>query len=447
MEKAENRAFIRNRRNVAFLIFLVLDLFQVAFVSVLTFDEGAPIILGFDVALSNSYTSISVFAGISIAQMILLYLFALSVMNREGMTRIYPKYDEKEEWKCEYGRDEIVAWTKELAAQNDLAVNNIFVIRSPMPNAFTFSLPFIGSSVVLHSNTLDFLLPEEVKSIIAHELGHIRNKDSITKILSHIPGFFVGIIYLYIYIRLGLGAATSFIVDFNPLIGILRIVVLAGFVLLSRFMVAISKLFMQKASRDAELLADFYAADLTGPKQTMNALIRLGQRVETLTIFVEELRWLESLSEENRCKLTEEQLREMVFSYRLDQLDETNARKEAPRIYLNRKLKNFRNDYRLNLSDEQIEAAITPAVESLHKAREMKKELENLEEKTVDWRDVDYNQDERLDKEELMDLIRLLRTNSTKLMFTNEIGAELLMIDHPDFRRRILMLADLFPIQ
>lgn len=433
---------IRTQKNIALAMFLIVDMIQIAFVSFLTFDEQSLLVLGFDLAYSNPYSSISVFAGICIAQILLVYLFTAGIMNKKEMIQLYPKYDASQTAVCEYSREEIVQWTKELAKKGNLKIDRIFLMQSPIPNAFTFSLPLMGSTIVLHSNTLDFLLPNEVKSIIAHELGHIKNDDSIANILTHVPGFFVQLIYLYIYLRIGLSAATSLIVDFNPLAGVLRIAVLVGFFILSRFMVNVSKLFTQKASRDAELLADFYSAEIAGPNQTINALIRLGQRVEAITIFVEELKWLDSLSHDNRCELTGNQLREIIFSYPLDEIDEANARAEAPRIYLTRKLKKLRKDYKLKITDEEIKAAVDPAVESLNMARETKRKLKNLEKKTIDWREVDYNRDERLDDEELVDLVDLLRNNPRKLMFTNEVGAKLLMIGHPDFRKRILKLAN-----
>ena len=44
----------------------------------------------------------------------------------------------------------------------------------------------------------------------------------------------------------------------------------------------------------------------------------------------------------------------------------------------------------------------------------------------------------------MKDLIAMLRENPTKLMFDNEVGMNVLMMSHPDFRRRILSLADAF---
>ncbi len=255
MEEKENAAKIRTRKNIAIGMFMIVDLIQIIFVSILTFDEQSPLVIGLDYTRSNPYSSLSVFTTIWLAQIVLLYLFTASIINKEEIIQLYPEYNKQRQLACDFTRKEIVEWTQELAQKGSLTVDRIFLMQSPIPNAFTFSLPLTGSTIVLHSNTLDFLLPNEVKSIIAHELGHIKNNDSLVNILTHMPGFFVQLIYLYVYLRIGLGAATSFIVDFNPLFGILRITVLAGFFLLSRFMVNVSNLFTQKASRDAEKIS------------------------------------------------------------------------------------------------------------------------------------------------------------------------------------------------
>ncbi|MFW9975087.1 MAG: hypothetical protein ACFFDQ_07485, partial [Candidatus Thorarchaeota archaeon] len=66
------------------------------------------------------------------------------------------------------------------------------------------------------------------------------------------------------------------------------------------------------------------------------------------------------------------------------------------------------------------------------------------DEQIVDWRKVDYDEDRRLSNEELIDLLKLLRQNPQKMLFDREVGMNLLTLDHPDFRRRVLFIADEF---
>ena len=204
---------------------------------------------------------------------------------------------------------------------------------------------------------------------------------------------------------------------------------------------------MQKASRDAELLGDLHAARTIGAEYTINALIRLGQRLEVISVLIDEIRWLESLNPERTNPVTQQELMHMIMSYPLDGIEEEIARKAAPGIFLSTRLRKMREVYRLELSDEQIKDSVTPAVEFLLSARAKSIALDQkLDEEleTVDWRDVDYDGDRRLSNEELTDLLSILRKNPLKLMFDSEIGKNILMLDHPDFRSRLLFLADAF---
>ena len=119
---------------------------------------------------------------------------------------------------------------------------------SPLPNAFTFSLPFLGSTVVVHSNTLDVLNELEMQAIIAHEIGHIKNRDSIVTLLTRMPSFFIDLIYLYVYVRILLAIASPLLVTGDLYTAGIRGLVLLAFFILSRVLTIVSQIFMKKAS-------------------------------------------------------------------------------------------------------------------------------------------------------------------------------------------------------
>ncbi|MFW9851302.1 MAG: M48 family metallopeptidase [Candidatus Thorarchaeota archaeon] len=362
------------------------------------------------------------------------------------MIELLPTWNPETEWKCRYSRDTIVEWTQDLARRSEVEVKKIFLMNSPLPNAFTFSLPLIGSVVVVHSNTLEVLNEEEVKAIITHELGHIKNRDSIVQIFTRMPSFFVDLIYIYIYIRLGIGIITALFSLQDIYLTVIRALVLGGFFILSRILTLVSRFFMQKASRAAELLGDYHAASVLGHEATINALIRLGQRVEAITVLFEEITWLESLNPERSGSITRGELLRMITQYPLDGIDEVNAREVAPNVFLSTRLKHMRKVYGVELTDDQIEKAVEPAVTSLRKKRALiQGEFKNKKgTETIDWRDVDYNEDKRLSKEELADLLKLLRENPQKMLYEQEVGVNLHTMDHPDFRRRVLFIAEEF---
>ncbi len=423
--------------------FLIIDGLQILFVSFITLDESTPWIIGFDPSRSNPLTSLTLFVGITIAQLSLLYYVSLRTISGANMQRIFPNYDDSGLWRCKYLKDDLVRWSMEIADKSSVKIDRILVMQSPLPNAFTFSLPLIGSVLVIYSNIMDLLNENEVKAIIAHEIGHIKNKDSLTSIFSQMPAFFIDVIYIYIYARLGLGIATALLVNFDIITATIRILVLIGFFILSRVMVFLTRLLVQSAVRKAEMLADHHAAVIIGLESSMNALIRLGQRVEAVTALVDTIRWLESLNPERVTPVTQEELGRMILSFPLDGIDEKNAEQMAPWVFLYTKLKHLREVYGVELTDEQITEAITPAVRSLSQQRSENKTDESAR-RVVDWRTADVDGDDRLSPDELSSLITMLRANPTKLMFDSEVGKKLLLLDHPDFRSRILFIADTF---
>ncbi len=430
----------------AIYAFLIMDFIQIFIVSILYLDTTTLFVVGFNFARTNTLVSAGLFAGIVIMQLIMLYLSAAQMLRSPDLLELYPRFNKETPWKRRFSRDDIVKWTLDLAKKSEVSVKKIFLMASPLPNAYTFSLPLMGSVVVVHSNTLDVLNEEEMQAIIAHELGHIKNRDSIVTILTRMPSFFIDIIYLYIYIRLILAIADSLLVNADLFSTAVRAIVLLAFFILSRLLTLLSKFFMQRASRAAELMSDYHAASIIGHDATINGLIRLGQRVEAITVLVDEIRWLESLNPERAGPISNAELLRMITQYPLDGIDEQNAREIAPWVFLSTKLKHMREVYGVRLDDDQVKEAIEPAIEPLLKIRsDMKpKSIPAKEIKVVDWRKVDYDGDRRLSSQEINDLLKILRSQPNKMMFDMEVGVNMLILDHPDFRRRVLFIADEF---
>ena len=430
----------------AIYAFLILDIIQIFIVSILYLDDSTLLVVGINFSRTNPLLSAGLFIGISIMQIVMLYVSAAQMLRRPDLSELHPKFNKDIPWQRKYSRDDIVSWTLDLAKKSKVTVDKIYLMSSPLPNAYTFSLPLFGSIVVVHSNILDVLNEDEIKAIITHELGHIKNNDSFITILTRMPGFFIDIIYLYIYVRLVLAIANSLLIDGNLIAAGIRALVLLGFFLISRALTFVSRVFMQKASRSAELMSDYHAASVLGSEATINGLIRLGQRVEAITVLVDEIRWLESLNPERVGPISNVELMRMITQYPLDGIDESNARKVAPSVFLSTKLTHLRDVYGIVMSDEQIESAVQPAIDPLLKKRDDIKPLSSATKdlQVVDWRKVDHNGDQRLSNDELVELLKNLRSQPKKMLFNKEVGVNSLILDHPDFRRRILFIADEF---
>ncbi|MHA1389833.1 MAG: M48 family metalloprotease [Candidatus Thorarchaeota archaeon] len=437
---------IKRNKWIAIYAFLIMDFIQILFVSLLYLDDTTLFVVGINFSQTNPLVSVGLFAGITLMQLVMLYLSAGQMLRSPDLIELHPKFNAEAQWHRRFSRDDIVKWTLDLAKKSEVSVKKIFLMASPLPNAYTFSLPFIGSVVVVHSNTLDVLNEEEMQAIIAHELGHIKNRDSIVTIFTRMPSFFIDLIYLYVYVRLGIAIAYPLLTVFDLYTAGIRILVLLAFFLLSRVLTMVSHYFMKKASRAAELMSDFHAASVLGHEATINGLIRLGQRVEAITVLIDEIRWLESLNPERVGAISNAELMRMITQYPLDGIDEQNAREIAPWVFLSTRLKHMREVYGVNLNDTQVKDAVDPAIEPLLKKRNDIKPISKKTKETtvVDWRNVDYDGDRRLSSQEIIDLLKLLRKEPTKMLFDREVGMNLMTMDHPDFRRRVLFIADEF---
>lgn len=69
---------------------------------------------------------------------------------------------------------------EKLAAKQGLPMPKIFVIPSESPNAFATGRNPNHASVAVTHGILDLLDDEELEGVLAHELGHVRNRDILT---------------------------------------------------------------------------------------------------------------------------------------------------------------------------------------------------------------------------------------------------------------------------
>jgi heat shock protein HtpX len=73
---------------------------------------------------------------------------------------------------------------KKLTAQAGLPMPKVYLMNSPMPNAFATGRNYQHSAVAVTSGILELLTPEELMGVLAHELAHIRNRDILTSTMA-----------------------------------------------------------------------------------------------------------------------------------------------------------------------------------------------------------------------------------------------------------------------
>jgi heat shock protein HtpX len=75
---------------------------------------------------------------------------------------------------------ELVRIVGELAQRADLPMPRVYVMNAPQPNAFATGRSPSRSAVAFSTGLLDALTPEEIAGVAAHELAHIKNRDTLT---------------------------------------------------------------------------------------------------------------------------------------------------------------------------------------------------------------------------------------------------------------------------
>jgi len=159
---------------------------------------------------------------------------------------------------------EFVGLVAELAQRAKLPMPRVYVIDSPHPNAFATGRDPNHAAVAATTGLLGLLTREEIARVIAHELGHIRNRDTlIMTMVATIAGAISMIANFGLFFRGG---------DRGPgIAGILA-------VLVAPFAAMIVQLAI---SRTREYGADAAGAEISGnPRALASALAKLARGAE-----------------------------------------------------------------------------------------------------------------------------------------------------------------------
>ncbi len=161
---------------------------------------------------------------------------------------------------------------KEMATKSGIPMPKLAIVPNKTPNAFTFGRTSSSATLAVHEGLLRSLNEDEVRGVIAHELGHIKHKDYIVMtVLSALPL----IAYWIAQIALNaawFGGATSRRGKDQGNAGAVLIAIGA----LSFVVYILSFLAVMRLSRLREHFADAYSAYLTGnPRSLESALAKI----------------------------------------------------------------------------------------------------------------------------------------------------------------------------
>jgi heat shock protein HtpX len=158
---------------------------------------------------------------------------------------------------------QIYSMTRELCEKAELPMPDLYVIPQNQPNAFATGRNPDNAAVAVTAGIVQLLSPDELRGVIAHELAHIRNRDTLIQSVAATIG---GAITYLAYMFMWFGSDNN-----SPLglIGSLAMVILAPLA---------ATIIQMAVSRQREYSADATGAEFSGnPESLATALLRLEQ--------------------------------------------------------------------------------------------------------------------------------------------------------------------------
>src|SRR4249919_1145418 len=165
---------------------------------------------------------------------------------------------------------EFVAIVQELAQHAGLPMPGVYVMDSPQPNAFATGRNPQHAAVCATTGLLNTLNRDEVAGVIGHELGHVRNHDTLTMTIT---ATIAGAISMLAQLGMFFGRRR----DNNSGLGIVGS-------LLMLVLAPLAAMIVQMAiSRTREYAADNLGARISGrPDALASALVKISSVAETV---------------------------------------------------------------------------------------------------------------------------------------------------------------------
>lgn len=169
---------------------------------------------------------------------------------------------------------ELVAMVRGLARNADLPMPKVYVIENPQPNAFATGRNPENAAVAATTGLLKLLDRNEIAGVMAHELAHVKNRDTLTMtITATIAGAISALANFAMFAGMFGGGRSD---NNNPLGGI-------GMILIA-ILAPMGAMIVQMAiSRTREYEADKIGAEICGhPMWLASALNKLDKGVHAV---------------------------------------------------------------------------------------------------------------------------------------------------------------------
>ena len=165
---------------------------------------------------------------------------------------------------------EFYALVRDLAARANLPMPRVYVSDNPQPNAFATGRNPEHAAVCATTGLLEMLSRDEIAGVMAHELGHVRNRDTLTMTIT---ATIAGAISMLANFAFFFGGNRD---NNNPL-GVVGVLVAA-------IVAPIAAMLVQMAiSRTREYSADRAGAEISGsPRALASALAKISNAAQRI---------------------------------------------------------------------------------------------------------------------------------------------------------------------
>ncbi|GAB4378910.1 MAG: zinc metalloprotease HtpX [Elainellaceae cyanobacterium] len=162
---------------------------------------------------------------------------------------------------------ELYQMVERLCQRADLPMPKLYVVPSPGANAFATGRDPHHAAVAVTQGIVHLLPPDELEGVIAHELSHIRNRDTLTQAVAATVAGAISYLAQILQYSLWFGGGSRDRQGGGNPVGILAAMILAPLA---------ATVIQMAISRTREFEADAGAARLTGnPRALARALQRL----------------------------------------------------------------------------------------------------------------------------------------------------------------------------
>jgi heat shock protein HtpX len=164
---------------------------------------------------------------------------------------------------------DLVHTVRQLAGQANLPMPKVFIVQSEQPNAFATGRNPEHASVCVTSGLLSRVSGEELAGVLAHELSHVRNRDTLTMTITATIAGAVSMLANFAFFFGGAGRRNS--------LGFIGLIVVA-------IVAPIAAMLVQMAvSRTREFEADRMGAEISGRPLWLASALQKIDRAAAVT--------------------------------------------------------------------------------------------------------------------------------------------------------------------